>query len=201
MGTIQTKMNDANLALFYCHHDEDDNERGHDKRILRERLDLMGIRYKSIHVGSNGVCGLNLSGTRITDLSPLKEFLLTHLCLQDCFGITDFSPLKDMGLTWLNLCRTNVTDLSSLGNLPLSYLKLYRTQTANLSPLGDMPLRSLDIRFTKVTDVSPLRCMPLQELSFFPTRVNQGMHVLRGMESLKTINRRPAEEFWKRHDS
>lgn len=159
----------------------------------------MGIRYKSIHVGSNGVCGLNLSGTRITDLSPLKEFLLTHLCLQGCFGITDFSPLKDMSLTWLNLCRTSVTDLSSLRNLPLSYLKLYRTQTANLSPLRDVPLRSLDIRFTKITDVSPLRYMPLQELSFFPTRTNHSLRVLRGMESLKTINRRPAEEFLKRY--
>ena len=192
-------MNDSILTLFYCHHDKENNDGRQDGQDVRKRLEAAGIKYKSLQIGYHGVCCLNLSGTRITDLSPLKQLPLTHLCLQGCFEIADFSPLKDMGLTWLNLCRTNVTDLSWLRTLPLFHLKLYRTRTSDLSPLSDLQLRSLDIRFTKITDLSPLKDMPLEELSFFPARINKGMSCLRNVTTLKGINRRPAAEFWRRH--
>ena len=89
-----------------------------DRRRFQCRLDALGIRYKSLYVGVDRTFCLNLSGTIITDLSPLRALPLTHLCLQGCFKIADFSPLGDMSLTWLNLCRTRVTDLSPLGNPP-----------------------------------------------------------------------------------
>ena len=193
-------MNDPILTSFYCHHDEEDNDGGQYGPAVRKRLEAAGIKYKSLRIGCYGVCCLNLSGTRITDLSPLKELPLTHLCLQGCFEIADFSPLKYMNLTWLNLCRTNVADLSPLRSLPLSHLRLYRTRTTDLSPLKDAQLTSLDIRFTHITDLSPLTRMPLAELSFFPKRITKGMPFLREMKPLKYINRRPAKEFWKRHN-
>ena len=192
-------MNDAFPAFFHCHLDDKYGETESDSQDFRLRLDAMGIRYKSLHVGDDRAVFLNLSGTTISDLSPLAVFPLTHLCLQGCYEIADFSPLKDMSLIWLNLCRTKITDLSPLGKLPLSHLDLHRTRTTDLIPLKDVPLRSLDIRFTRITDLSPLRRMPLRELSFYPSRIVCGLALLRGIGSLATINRRPAEAFWRRY--
>jgi hypothetical protein len=187
------------LSLFNCHRDGEEAEREDDRWRFQNRLKALGIKYKSLYVGIDGTSCLNLSGTIITDLSPLRELPLTHLCLQGCYGIADFSPLGDMSLTWLNLCRTKITDLTSLAGLSLSHLDLHRTRTTDLRPLKGVPLRSLDIRFTWITDVSPLGRMPLEELSFYPSRIACGLDPLRGVGSLATINRRPAEAFWRQH--
>lgn len=192
-------MNDAFPQLFHCHLDGEGGEREANGRHLRRRLDSMGVRYKSLHVGTDGTLWLNLSGMPIVSLSSLTELPLTHLCLQGCYGIADFTPLDEMRLVWLNLCRTSVTDLSPLARLPLIHLDLHRTRTTDLSPLKDLPLRSLDIRFTKVTDLSPLGRTPLEELSFYPSRIVRGLDLVRGLGSLATINRRPAKAFWRRH--
>jgi hypothetical protein len=106
-----------------------------------------------------------------------------------------------MRLSWLNLCRTKMLDLSVLSRLPLSYLDLRGTRTADLRPLATVPLTSLDIRFTKVEDVSSLGRMPLENLSFHPNRIREGLRVLEDMRTLKTINRQPAAEFWKKHSA
>ena len=192
-------MRNAIPAWFHCHGDDRDGEREGDRRRFQHQLDALGIKYKSLHVGTDGRFGLNLSGTLIRDLSLLETLPLTHLCLQGCYAIADFQPLGGMSLIWLNLCRTRVRDLSPLEKLPLCHLDLRRTATTDLLPLKDMPLRSLDIRFTKITDLSPLRRTPLQELSFHPGRIEGSLAMLVTMQSLERINRMTAEEFWKRH--
>lgn len=166
---------------------------------FRCRLDAQGIRYKSLHAHNDGTLCLNLSGTRIMDLAPLTELPLTHLCLQGCYGIMDFAPLGKMRLLWLNLCRTRMTDLSVLAHMSLFHLDLRGTRTTELTPLAHVRLTSLDIRFTAISDVSPLAHMPLAELSFHPKRIQGWLGVIQGMRTLKTINRRPAEEFWRKH--
>ena len=196
---LPPRMNDAFSSFFHCHLYDEYGKMESDSRGFRLRLDAMGIRYKSLHVGGDGAVFLNLSGTTISDLSPLAAFPLTRLCLQGCYKIDDFLPLKGMSLIWLNLCRTKITDLSPLGKMPLSHLDLHRTWTIDLLPLKDVPLRSLDIRFTRITDLSPLRRMPLRELSFYPSRIVCGIDPLRGIGSLATINRRPTEAFWRRY--
>jgi hypothetical protein len=157
----------------------------------------MVIQFKSLHLGNDGTLCLNLSGTRITDLASLAELPLTHLCLQGCYGITDFSPLAKMRLLWLNLCRTRMTDVSVLASLPLLHLDLRGTRITALFPLANVPLTSLDIRFTGIRDVSPLGRMPLAELSFHSSRIQKGFALLQGIRTLTTINRTPAEEFWR----
>ena len=92
-------------------------------------------------------------------------------------------------------------DLSVLSRLPLSYLDLRGTRTADLRPLATVPLTSLDIRFTKVEDVSSLGRMPLENLAFHPNRIREGLRGLEDMRTLKTINRQPAAEFWKKHSA
>ena len=133
-------------------------------------------------------------------MAPLTELPLTHLCLQGCYGITDFSPLRQTRLTWLNLCRTKMMDLSPLAELHLLHLDLRGTRIADLLPLANVPLRSLDIRFTGIGDVLPLVGMPLEELSFHPSRLHTGLGRLRVIGTLKTINRRVAAEFWRKHE-
>lgn len=116
--------------LFACHAD-DGNAAADGSAPFRCRLDKYGIKYKSLHVDSDGTFCLNVSGTPITDLAPLRELPLTHLCLQGCYGITDFSPLGKMRLLWLNLCRTRMTDLLVLASLPLLHLDLRGTRTTD----------------------------------------------------------------------
>jgi hypothetical protein len=43
--------------------------------------------------------------------------------------------------------------------------------------------------------------MPLENLSFHPNRIREGLRVLEDMRTLKTINRQPAAEFWKKHSA
>ena len=128
-------MNDAVLTHFYCYRDEENAEMKIETRRLKRRLDAMGVRYKSLHLDGDGSCWLNLSGTIIADLSPLKHFPVTHLCLQGCCQITDFSTLKYIPLRWLNLSRTRINNLSALRELPLAHLRLYWTQADCLLPL------------------------------------------------------------------
>ena len=104
-----------------------------------------------------------------------------------------------MRLTWLNFCRTRMTDLSVLSRLPLLHLDLRRTRTTELFPLMGVELTGLDIRFTAISDLSPLERMPLEELSFHPVRIRKGLESLRGTVTLKRINGKPAEEFWRLH--
>jgi hypothetical protein len=199
MISRNNRLNDTILTQFYCYRDEESDEMKLETRKLKGRLDAMGVRYKSLYIGCDGSCWLNLSGTIIADISPLKHLPVTHLCLQGCYQIADFAPLKDMQLHWLNLSRTRITNLHMLSKLPLAHLKLYRTWTTSLLSLKETPLISLDIRFAGITDLSPLKRTPLQELSFFPGRIKKGLHSLRGIKTLKKINRRPATDFWQRY--
>ena len=160
------------------------------------------IEHKHILANADGSLRLNLSGTRIADLSPLVVLPLTHLCLAGCWRIKDFTPLRRMRrLTWLNLKRTGITDLSPLRGLPLAHLSLYWTKVSTLAPLAHSPLCWLDIRFTQVTSLLSCRRMQLEELFFFASRIRRGLDSLRTIGTLKRINRRTAANFWGRRGS
>lgn len=61
---------------------------------------------------------LDLRGTRIVDLAPLRELPLKRLQLRDTL-IRDVTPLRETQLEQLDLRGTPVSDLSPLANLPL----------------------------------------------------------------------------------
>ncbi|MBI3862004.1 MAG: SUMF1/EgtB/PvdO family nonheme iron enzyme [Planctomycetia bacterium] len=188
---------------------------------------LQGMSLRSLNVGSTAVSDLavlqgmpltflDFAQTQVADLTPLKGMPLTHLI---CAGtpISDLSPLKGMRLEILWMAATNVFDLSPLQDLPLTYLTCDRTRVSDLSPLKGMKLTNLTFHTTQVTDLSPLEGMPLKELIFQGTKVSdlsplKGMpleairydfkperdiEILRSMTNLKTINEKPAAEFWK----
>jgi len=160
---------------------------------------------------------ITLNGTSVTDLSPLKAMPLTSLKgvglipnLEALRGfqlqslalnentppIKDLSPLMGMPLENLSMNSCAVTDLSPLKGMPLKFLTMSKAPVRDLSPLKGMPLVRLDVAQTMVTDLSPLAGMPITDLSctFVPQRDTA---LLRSIKTLKTINRLPADEFWK----
>jgi hypothetical protein len=103
---------------------------------------------------------LDLSGTQITDATPLKDLTnLTRLGLINT-GITDATPLKDLtNLTGLSLGFTKITDATPLKGLTnLTELNLRGTQIADATPLKDLTnLTWLDLDGTQITDATPLK--------------------------------------------
>ncbi len=136
---------------------------------------------------------------KVSDLSPLKDMKLTYL---DCDStpVFDLSPLKDMKLTHLDCNYSKVSDLSPLKDMKLSYLSCAGTKVTDLSPLKDMKLMFLSCSGTKVTDLSPLKGMPLTSLNC-DFKIERDVEVLRSIETLKTINNKPAQVFWKEVDA
>ncbi len=105
----------------------------------------------------------------------------------------------------LLLQANEVTDLTPLNGLKLTDLILQDKQISDLSPLKGMPLIRLHIYGTGVTDLTPLQGMALQEFRLTPQNITQGLDVLKGITSLKTIGidgnqAWPPAEFWERLD-
>ncbi|QYK41640.1 MAG: leucine-rich repeat domain-containing protein [Paracoccaceae bacterium] len=136
------------------------------------------------------LAALDLSFTRVTDLSPLATLsALTTLSLPDT-RVTDLSPLATLpALATLDLSHAQVTDLSPLATLPaLATLILLGTQVTDLSPLATLPaLASLDLSGTQVTDLSPLATLPaLATLDLSRTQVTD-LSPLGNLPALTTL--------------
>jgi len=173
-----------------------------------ENLDsLRDYDLRTLTVGSSGV----------SDIRALRGMNLESLILTE-LPLSDLSPLKGMTtLRRLHLGRTQITTVTDLRNLELRELDIPWTSVADLSPLGEVPLSKLNIEGTSVADLAPTRAMPLTELNvwqsevraldalegqsllsvtFSPERITSGLHVLRGMVSLRSINGVSPAKFW-----
>jgi eukaryotic-like serine/threonine-protein kinase len=132
-------------------------------RPLKERLS----------VAETGRLILDLSGTKVTDLTALEGMPLGWLSLSNCTEVSDLSPLRDLPLRSLDLSGTAVRELTSLSGITsLVVLDLAHTLITDLSPLPRDALASLDLEgCVGVTDLSPLQGIPLTKLSLRRTRV------------------------------
>ncbi|QDU21310.1 bifunctional serine/threonine-protein kinase/formylglycine-generating enzyme family protein [Urbifossiella limnaea] len=142
----------------------------------------------------------------VDDLTPLKDMKLTSLDIEQTH-VTDLSPLKGMPLGLLMIGECKTSDLTPLKGMPLKTLNIWGTQIQDLTPLQGMPLKSLSMFESSVTDLSPLKGMQLESIRLTPKNITQGLDILRGMKSLKTIGIHffpekiwPAAEFWERYD-
>ena len=102
---------------------------------------------------------LDVSGTRVADLTPLAG--LTSLRSLDCSitQIADLTPLANLGnLQDLNFLGTQVVDLTPLASLAnLHDLAFSGTKVIDLAPLAQLAnLASLDCGRTQVADLTPL---------------------------------------------
>ncbi len=94
---------------------------------------------------------------RVTDISPLRA--LRKLTTLSCAGgwsggskLSDLTPLKEMKLTSLSCYNTQVADLTPLKGMKLTTLNCGNTRVSDLKPLTDMKLTSLECYSTPVKD-------------------------------------------------
>ncbi|MDA0833414.1 MAG: SUMF1/EgtB/PvdO family nonheme iron enzyme [Planctomycetota bacterium] len=168
------------------------------KGLSLQALDIIGSQVSDLSpLQGMPLQYLACARAKVADLSPLKDMPLTHLQIE-WTQVSDLSPLKGMPLKILYLDGNTLlaNDLSPLEGMPLTRLYLHSSPFSDLSPLEGMPLELLDIRDSSVTDLSPLEGLPLKALmlDFKPDR-DTGL--LRSIKTLKTINDKPAAEFWK----
>ena len=142
---------------------------------------------------------LNCGGNPIADISALQGMPLRSLNVGST-DVSDLSPLKGMPLKGLSFDSTKVTTLSSLEGMALRHLFIQATSITDLSPLKGMPLEILNCSRTQVSDLSPLKGMPLKEL-WLDFKPEQDTEFLRSIETLQTINGKPAAEFWKQFEA
>jgi Leucine-rich repeat (LRR) protein len=146
-------------------------------------------------VGMQKLAHLWCIGTQLTDLSPVRHMKLTHLWC-DSTPVDDLSPLVGSSLISLSCAVTRVHDLSPLAKTRLTSLTCFNNRLTSLAPLKALPLTHLTCHNNNISDLSPLRGMPLEVLvcDFSPLR---DAEILRKIKTLKTINGKPAAEFWK----
>jgi eukaryotic-like serine/threonine-protein kinase len=137
---------------------------------------------------------------RLVDLSPVRT--LRSLVYLDCSAnqIQDLQPLKGLALRELVVWANPVSDISAVRTLPLTMFDIDYTYVSDLTPLRGMPLMRLQVKARYIADLSPLEGLPLMEIKcdFRPYRFAQ---TLRRISTLRTINEKPAGEFWKEHDT
>ena len=148
-----------------------------------------------------------LNETRISSIKALKGMPLKNIYLPDT-RVRDLSPLAGMsslqGL-WLN--NSPVENIEPLRGLPLVTLTLRGTNVKDLSPLAAVPtLQRLHLVETRVTDLTPVTQLRLTRLLFTPSRIKQGMDLVRLMPSLREIGdslegKLPPAQFWVQYDS
>ena len=89
--------------------------------------------------------------------------------------------------------------------MPLDFLFLHASPVKDLSPLASIPLKLLEISPDSVTDFGPLREVPIEEIALFDVE-HTGLtpaqaEVVRPHPTIKTINGKPKDEFWKDFDT
>jgi Leucine-rich repeat (LRR) protein/tRNA A-37 threonylcarbamoyl transferase component Bud32 len=154
---------------------------GEDKKLL---LDYWLARFKELPVSperpidlrlivrDDGRLSLDLSKTRVTDLSPLAGAPLAALNLSHCRELVDLSPLRGLGLVQLDVSGTGVADLSPLREMhTLETLAMNACKVTELSALRDLRLKSLSFAECAVSDLSPIHNMALEAMNLSGTRV------------------------------
>jgi serine/threonine protein kinase/Leucine-rich repeat (LRR) protein len=127
---------------------------------------------KRLTMREDGRLALDLSETKITDLTPLAGAPLATLSLLRCQELTDLSPLRGLNLIGLTGAGTKVADLTPLREMhSLEKLNVDASRVTDLSPLSALRLKSLSFIGCAVSDLRPIRQMQLEELSLRDTRV------------------------------
>lgn len=123
-------------------------------------IDLSDTNVKNLagieHAGSTAV---NLSNTRVTDLTPLAGMQrLRTLTMTDMEDEIDVSPLAECSnLAYLDLSRSQVLNLSALSGTHLTELTLKDCEINSLSELSELPaIETLDLSGNQISDISIL---------------------------------------------
>ncbi len=151
---------------------------------------LLAAMVDEIALVSRRFKELTLSGTRVSDLAPLKGLTgLETIRLEDT-QISDLAPLRELtGLRGLWLSGSQVKDLMPLKELTrLETLWFNRTQISDLSPLkGLTGLREIWFDYSQVSDLAPVSGLTgLKILSLDGTQTSD-LTPLSGLTGLQTL--------------
>jgi Leucine-rich repeat (LRR) protein len=163
------------------------------KGIPLSALDLRGTKVESLEpLRGMSLVWLNISGCiSIHDLGPLKGMPLKLLEMEWLGEVTSLEPLRGMPLERLGLRACgNITSLEPLRNMPLTHLELPDcAKVVDLRPLKGMKLKTLAIwHLWGVKDISPLQGQPLEVLSLTGLREIYNFEPLRSTKKLTTLD-------------
>ena len=155
-------------------------------------LDISGTSIEDISPlrNANKLKVLRANSTLIEDISSLKyDITLEELEVANT-GVNDLSVLMSLrNLTKINLANTLVNRINNLKNCPnLTSLNLSGTKINNISVLQDLvQLKSVDISNTSIHDLSPIASLKdLQYLNISGTAITN-LHPLNELENLRDL--------------
>jgi hypothetical protein len=159
---------------------------GHQIAAVSVRLEQLNPGFEGSALGNrienDQVVSLKLLTMKAKDLTPLAA--LPHLTELNCRG-------PDMG-------QGILSDLTPIAGLPLTSLSCGVNPISDLKPIAGLRLKGLEIVRTQVEDLTPLRGMPLEDLRCDEELARKHEALLKGITTLKTINREPAARFWEK---
>jgi eukaryotic-like serine/threonine-protein kinase len=160
---------------------------------VRDLRPLRNSPLKKLILWNTGIDDSSLPA--LNDIKTLRE-----LNIGDGPKVTDLSLIKDLELEILCINITKISNISSLKGMPLTNFLMNQTRVEDLSPLKGMRLKHIGYAGSPVRDIEVLRGMPLEEVDcdFDPER---DAKILRSISTLRTINGKPAVEFWTAFDS
>lgn len=143
-----------------------------------KKIDISRTRITSLSgIGPGKLEELRMSGTTVTDLTPLINLReLRRLSLSNC-------PISDIEAFW---------DLESLRQLDLS-----GTQVVNLAPISRLGLEDLDVSGTLVADLTPV--IGFRRLRRLNARGAKVRAVPQGLGAIRTLESDEPGEFWGLH--
>jgi len=144
---------------------------------------------KSLYVMPNGDFYLNLQDQKqITDLQPLKGFMLQRLQLSNGPSISSLEPLRGMPLHDLSMGPSDVKDLEPLRGMKLASLDVrVCEEIADIEPLRGMPIVTLTYMDRKIVDLGALKGMPLETLDLSCCHRVADLRPIAGTSTLTTL--------------
>jgi len=102
------------------------------------------------------VDSIDVSGTHISDLEPLRKLQKLQVIVAHNTGISDLSPLRDLHeVTYLNVSETDVSDVSAVRQFSkLKVLRADKSKIQNIDPLETITgLEKLYVDQTGIHDI------------------------------------------------
>jgi Leucine-rich repeat (LRR) protein len=156
-------------------------------------LDLRGTNITNLEPvkALTALQSLDLRGLKVTDLEPIKALSdLQSLSLSKT-RITDFEPIKALtAMQSLRLSGKRITDLEWIRALTsLQSLHIRGVQISDLEPLRVLTsLQLLDLWGTRVTDLEPIKALgALQSLDISRTMITD-LEPIRTLTALQSLN-------------
>ncbi len=143
--------------------------------------------------GLSSLQELNLNGTQVSDLEPIKGLRILQQLKLNGTQVSDLEPINGLiGLQSLYLEVTQVSNLEPVKGLTsLQDLSLFDTQVSDLEPIrGLSSLQWLSLRGTQVSDLEPIKGLSSLRLLYLDGTQVSNLEPIKGLSSLQDLELR-----------